>query len=46
MDPPQYPIKGVDTKNVIYSETDNIEPCSTPFESDDSLVFLLWIHVL
>ena len=28
-DPPQYPIKGVDTKLAIHSETVNIEPCST-----------------
>ena len=27
MDPPQYPIKGVDTKLAIHSETVNIEPC-------------------
>ena len=44
MDPPQYPIKGVDTKLAIHSETVNIEPCSTPFESDDNLISIIIVN--
>ena len=44
MDPPQYPIKGVDTKLAIHSETVNIKPCSTPFESDDNLISFIIVN--